>query len=65
MDIIVTLAAGPWGVGWQEVVMVLLIIGIFTVPGIVTLTIFFFVIRRQRRKRSAQPPLPGQYSQQP
>ena len=63
MSIAFTLAAGPWGIGWQEIIVILLVIGILAVPGIIALAIIFFILRRQRRRKAVSSPLPEQYYQ--
>ena len=50
MHLTLTLAAGPWGIGWQEAVMIFLIIGILGAPVVLVAAIVYFILRRQRRK---------------
>ena len=59
MNPTLTLAAGPWGIGWQEVVMIFLIIGILGAPVVLAVAIVYFILRRQRRKRATPPPIPS------
>ena len=47
------IAAGPFNIGWQEIILIFLIIAILSIPGLIALGIVFLVLRHQRRKRSA------------
>ncbi len=64
MNPVFVIAAGPWGIGWQEVVMIFLILAILAIPGIIVVAIVLVILRRQRKKRGVPPPLPAQHTQQ-
>jgi hypothetical protein len=56
MSHIYGIASGPFNIGWQEIVLIFLIIAVLTVPGLTAFAIVLLVLRQQRRK-SATPPL--------
>ena len=64
MNVMSTLAAGPGGIGGQEVVMIFLIIGILAGPVILALAILVFALGRHRRKMAAPPPTEGEHGAQ-
>jgi hypothetical protein len=56
MDHIWWIAAGPFNIGWQEIVLIFLIIAVLSVPGLIALGIVLLVLRHQRKKRATSPP---------
>jgi heme/copper-type cytochrome/quinol oxidase subunit 2 len=57
------IAAAPFNIGWQEIVFILLIIAIISIPALVVLGIVLLTMRHQRRKRGAPPPIPSPEAQ--
>jgi hypothetical protein len=55
--------AAPMNIGWQEIVLIFLIIAVLSLPGLIVLAIVLFVVRYERRKRAIPPPLPSAETQ--
>ena len=53
------IAAGPFNIGWQEIILIFLIIAVLAVPGLTALAIVLLILRHQRRKRATPPPMPS------
>ncbi|CAN5553791.1 hypothetical protein BH18VER1_BH18VER1_20340 [soil metagenome] len=58
MNALLIIAAVPFGIGWQEIMLIFLIIAILAGPGFIAIAIVLLILRHQRRKRGGPPPIP-------
>ena len=57
MTFALRIGAALWGIGGEEIILILLIIAVLAGPGIIALAIVLLILRRQRGKKDV-PSLP-------